>query len=316
MTMPDTTTLSAKAILGLMNLPGIAAQAVYKIADRLEAQGAGLHHLLDYDVASLVGDEILDESQAVKYTSESHRRWLDSVIDAMRTDDIQLIPFTSEHYPDHLRARIRSLAPPLLMVAGKIALLHTPGVAFAGARNVSSAGQAISKRLAQAAAARRFTVVSGGARGTDTLAHEEAVNTGGNTIVVLAEGMLTSSARQLVKTVDHGAVAVVSTFLPQGSWHTWRAMGRNNYILGLSDRLVVIEARESGGTLAAGKTSLTLGLDTWVIDYDVPPPTAAGNGLLLDLGAYPLHVTANLEVTIPDGLFALHNWKVNILPAT
>jgi DNA processing protein len=169
------------------------------------------------------------------------------------------------------------------MVVGKVELLDTPGVTFAGARDVSSEGQAISKQLAQQAAAGRFTVISGGARGTDSLAHEEAVSTGGNTIVVLAEGMLTSSSRRLVKTIDHGAVAVVSTFLPQGSWQTWRAMGRNNYILGLSDRLMVIEARESGGTLAVGKLALKLDIDTWVLDYESPPPTASGNRLLLDL---------------------------------
>lgn len=164
--------------------------------------------------------------------------------------------------------------------------------------------------------ASRFTVVSGGARGTDSLAHEEAVNAGGNTIVVLAEGILTSSSRRLVRAVDHGAVAVVSTFLPQGSWQKWRAMGRNNYILGLSDRLAVIEARESGGTLAVGKSALKLDINTWVLDYEIPPLTATGNRLLLDLGAHPLRVTANLEVAIPDDLFALHNWKVQSLPPT
>lgn len=316
MIMPDTTTLAAKAILGLMNLPGIASQTVYKIADRLEAQGSGLQHLLDYDATSLVGGEILDESHAVKYTSYDQRRWRESVVDALQTDDILLIPFISEHYPDHLRARPRTLAPPLLMVAGKVELLHTPGIAFAGARNVSIDGQTISKQLAQKATASRFTVVSGGARGTDSLAHEEAVNAGGNTIVVLAEGILTSSSRRLVRAVDHGAVAVVSTFLPQGSWQKWRAMGRNNYILGLSDRLVVIEARESGGTLAVGKSALKLDINTWVLDYEIPPLTATGNSLLLDLGAHPLRVTANLEVAIPDDLFALHNWKVQILPPT
>jgi DNA processing protein len=193
------------------------------------------------------------------------------------------------------------------MVVGKVELLDTPGVTFAGARDVSSEGQAISKQLAQQAAAGRFTVISGGARGTDSLAHEEAVSTGGNTIVVLAEGMLTSSTRRLVKTIDHGAVAVVSTFLPQGSWQTWRAMGRNNYILGLSDRLMVIEARESGGTLAVGKLALKLD-----IDYESPPPTASGNRLLLDLGTHPLPVNANLDIEIPDELFALHDWNVEV----
>ncbi len=307
MIMPETTTLAAKAILGLMNLPGVASQTVYKIADRLEGQGSGLQHLLDYDAVSLVGGEILDETQAVTYTSDDQRRWRESVGDALQTDDIHLVPFTSEHYPNHLRNRPRTLAPPLLMVAGKVELLHTPGVAFAGARSVSSDGQVISKQLAGEATASRFTVISGGARGTDTLAHEEAVSTGGNTIVVLAEGMLTSSARRLVRAVDHGAVAVVSTFLPQGSWQTWRAMGRNNYILGLSDRLMVIEARESGGTLAVGKLALKLDVDTWVLNYESPPPTASGNRLLLDLGAHPLPVNANLDIEIPDELFALRD---------
>lgn len=300
------------SILGLMNLPRIAAQTVYKVADRLVENGSDLGHLLEYDAASLIQEEILPEPLAEAFVSESQRRWRDSVINALLSNDIELIAFTSERYPEHLRQRPRTLAPPLLMVAGKANLLHKPGIAIAGARKVSPAGADISRQLAHEATRKRFTVIAGGAKGTDTHAHDEALSRNGNTIMVLAEGIITSSSRRLIEASRDRDIALISTFLPHGAWQTWRAMARNHYILGLSDRLIVVEAGQSGGTLAIGKGSLKHEIDTWVLDHAAPPPSAAGNLELLELGARAIPVDESNTVTIPDELFAVHNWSVEV----
>lgn len=295
---------AGKAILGLMNLPGIASGMIHRISALLDSQGSALPYLLDYDQEDLVRDGLLTEVQAARFASDEQRRWRETVIGVLSTQNVQLITYASQHYPSHLQARPKSLASPLLQVAGNPELLENPGIAFAGARNVSEAGSEISKKLAREAAERRFTIVSGGARGADSAAHQEAIDAGGQTIVVLPEGILSSLSQLRLNHIDRQNTALVSTFLPYGSWQSWRAMERNKCILGLSDRLIVIEAGDKGGTLAAGKEALQRNLPTWVLDYRQTTPSASGNQTLLHLGARPVPVAASGEATIPPGLFA------------
>jgi DNA processing protein len=111
--------------------------------------------------------------------------------------------------------------------------------------------------------------------------------------------------------LETGRAAVVSTFLPGDPWQAWRAMERNRTILGLCDRLVVIEAGVRGGTLTAGKQALDADVPTWVLDDTDAPESAAGNRLLLEMGARPIPVSDRGDVAIPPGLFAIDGWVIN-----
>jgi DNA processing protein len=87
-------------------------------------------------------------------------------------------------------------------------------------------------------------------------------------------------------------------------------MERNRYILGLSERLVVIEAGVRGGTLAAGREAIDAGMETWVLDYPDPPESAAGNRLLLEMGARAIPLSADGELAISPEVYALGDWVV------
>ena len=110
-------------------------------------------------------------------------------------------------------------------------------------------------------------------------------------------------------------MALVSTFLPYDGWQAWRAMERNRCILGLSDRLFVSEAGESGGTIAAGREALTMGVPTWVLDFDEPPGSAAGNRTLIESGGRPVRMPSDGEVSPPAELFSRHGWVITEIDA-
>jgi predicted Rossmann fold nucleotide-binding protein DprA/Smf involved in DNA uptake len=80
-------------------------------------------------------------------------------------------------------------------------------------------------------------------------------------------------------------VVVVSEFLPGIPWSVHNAMQRNSTICGLSHAMILIEARASGGSMAAGKASLELGVPIFAAVYDGMPESAEGNRELLALGA-------------------------------
>lgn len=301
----------AIAILGLMNLPRVGTVAIHRILAALAVRDASPRHLLDYDADCLIAEALLTEAQATRFVSDEERDWRAGAVETLEAANVHLLAVTSDAYPSCLRGKRPGMMPPLLMVRGNVGLLGPGGIAFAGARKASQRGLEITRALVAAAIAQRFTVVSGGAAGTDAATHEEALAQGGSTVVVLAEGICTPRARAFDALLDTGNAAVVSTFLPHDPWQAWRAMERNRYILGLSDRLVVVEAGTRGGTLAAGREAIDAGIPTWVLDYEDAPESAAGNRLLVELGARPIPVSERGDVAIPPELFAIVGWVVN-----
>lgn len=287
----------------LSTTDGVGPARISAILALLRDRQTSVEFLLEYSEADLANEELLTSSQAEQFISSEMRDKVGDWIGRMEERDIQIIPVTSSRYPLHLAQSLGTNAPAVLYAYGSLDLLQTPGVAFAGARDVSPQGIVITEQIVKIAVEHGFTVVSGGARGTDDAAHQAAVEAGGATILVLVEGILTARARNLMSSVDLASTVILSTFLPDDSWQRWRAMERNKYILGLSDRLVVIEAGDKGGTLAAGKEALKLKLPTWALEYRDPVPTASGNAVLLKLGAEPIAVSPEGELEIPTGLF-------------
>jgi DNA processing protein len=135
----------------------------------------------------------------------------------------------------------------------------------------------------------KITIVAGYAAGVDQTAHYTALKTGGETVAVLAEGILNFSIRHsLLEEWDWTRSLVVSQFLPQARWAVGKAMQRNRTIIGLGRALVVIEAKESGGTFEAGQSALALKKPLFAPAYESIESTAPGNQILISRGAKPI----------------------------
>ncbi len=299
----------AIAILGLMNLPRVGTVTIHRILAALAERDTAVRYLLEYDAESLVAEAMLSETQAELFVSDEQRAWRAATIDQLDAGDVRLLPCTSPGYPGCLREKHPAMQPPLIMARGNASLLELGGIAFAGARRATARGLELTRALGSRAVEQAFTVISGGAAGTDAEAHDVALSSGGSTVVVLPEGIGTASARRFDRLIESGRAAIVSTFLPDAHWETWRAMDRNRTILGLCDRLVVIEAGVRGGTVAAGREALDAGIPTWVLDYRDSPERFEGNRMLIELGARPIPVGDDL--VIPPELFAIDGWVVN-----
>jgi DNA processing protein len=111
----------------------------------------------------------------------------------------------------------------------------------------------------------------------------------GTTTVVLAEGILQYRMRQELRAVfDPARTLLVSEFFPDAAWIAGRAMQRNRTICALSRAMVLIEARATGGTFAAGEASLSMGVPLFTADYSTQLESNDGNRILLERGAIAL----------------------------
>ncbi len=195
----------------------------------------------------------------------------------------------ADNYPKRLENLLGDKAPEVIYAWGNMELLDKPAVGFCGSRNVTEKGLDVTKDAAQQITELGWVIVSGHARGADTTAHRAALENGGSTIIVAPQGILGFKLRRELKDVAKPEqILIVSEFPPDARWTVWRAMNRNKTIIGLSDAMILVEARKKGGTFQAGQTAVRLGTPLFVAHYETPGETAAGNQYFLNKGAFAL----------------------------
>lgn len=274
-------------LLQLMLAKGIGDVAIRKILHYTYAHEAySLQHFCEEPRALKSVLNIKDETicSVLDCKLQAQRLW-----DKLQVNDVTIITELDEEYPTHLKKVLRDHNPPVLFIKGNAALLSTPSVGFCGSRKVSTKGMTITEQCAEQLADRGITVVSGYAAGTDLAAHRSVLEHGGNTVFVLAEGILKSTIKpevcNLLTSSNH---VFVSQFLPTQAWNVGSAMRRNSVIIGLSSAMILVESGKSGGTFAAGEESLRLGMPLFVIDYEKPEVSAEANPYFIEKGGLPI----------------------------
>jgi DNA processing protein len=190
--------------------------------------------------------------------------------------------------------------PPFLYAWGELGLLGEPAIGMCGSRDASKRGLKAARTAGEEAARLGMHVISGYARGVDTETHLAALGQGAGTVIVLAEGILHFRVKRVFR--DRGItpdrVLVLSQFAPEQRWSAGAAMTRNGIICALGRALVVVEARDRGGTLNAGRQALKVGRP--VMALQLGDETPAGNQLLFDEGAERVGSTGQFRVALRD----------------
>lgn len=188
-------------------------------------------------------------------------------------------------------------APPILWAVGDVALLNRPMVAMVGARNASSLGVRMARRLAEGLAEAGFVVVSGLARGIDAEAHQAAL--AGGTVAVLAGGV------DVIYPAENAGLA--AEIAARGCRISEQPMGleaqarhfplRNRIVSGLARAVVVIEAAARSGSLITARTALDQGREVMAVPGHPFDARASGCNMLIRDGAVLVRGTADvLEV--------------------
>ena len=173
---------------------------------------------------------------------------------------IQEINFNDEIYPEKLR-KIKN--PPLKLYAmGNIALLEKPSLAIVGTRHITEYGRKNCRDFAQEITQKDIPIVSGMAIGTDTVAHETALEFGGETIAVLAGGfehVFPKENLKLFEKIINRNGLVVTEYSPNSKVKSERFLDRNRIVSALSEGILVIEAAYRSGTSVTAKYAYSQG---------------------------------------------------------
>jgi len=226
--------------------------------------------------------KIAADAGVANYVSATHEaaraEW-----DAARQAGAAPIAYGSEKYPCRL-AEIPD-PPPILWTVGDKGLFERETIAIVGARNASSLGTRMARRLAAELGEAGLVVVSGLARGVDTAAHVASIGSG--TIAVMAGGVDVAypaeNAVLFQEIQDKGLrISEMPMNLAPQARHFPR---RNRIISGLAAAVIVVEAAAKSGSLITARTALDQGRDVLAVPGHPFDARAAGSNMLLRDGA-------------------------------
>jgi len=195
---------------------------------------------------------------------------------------------SDELYPARLRDTLQHQAPTVLFGAGEIRLLGRPSVAVVGSRNIDEAGGIFAREVGRKIATARSCLVSGGARGTDRIAMDGAMEADGTAAGALADSLDSTVRKPDVRELLlDGRLVLVTPYAPTAGFSVGAAMGRNKVIYGLAEFSVVVSSDfQTGGTWAGAVETLKAGWCPVFVRDGAEVPK--GNRELLKLGAVAL----------------------------
>ncbi len=182
----------------------------------------------------------------------------------------------------------RKHAPERLWVGGDASIFELGTlISVVGSRSVSPEGIRRARRLARELVRREIVVVSGLARGIDTVAHETAMDCGGRTVAVLATPLDQAappgnSALQQRIISDHLAV---TQFPPGAPIQKMNFTIRNRTMALLSAATMIVEAGPNSGTRYQGWEALRLGRPLFLLESVVKSTDIRWIGQLREYGA-------------------------------
>lgn len=197
-----------------------------------------------------------------------------------------IVTYDDDCYP----SRLRSISDPpcVLYVWGDKNILNSSvSIGMVGTRDASDYGLNVANQLASSLAQSGVVVVSGGALGIDSAAHEGAVAAGGKTVAVLGCGLgcnYLQSNKELREAISLNG-AVISEFLPFSEPSRITFPVRNRIISGMTLGTVVVEAGMKSGSLITARLALEQGRDVFAVPGDVTNSNYFGTNNLIRDGA-------------------------------
>ncbi|MBN8630094.1 MAG: DNA-processing protein DprA [Rhodobacterales bacterium] len=178
-------------------------------------------------------------------------------------------------------------APPVLWAMGDIALLNSPAIGMVGARNASSLGTRMARRLGLGLSEAGFTVISGLARGIDAAAHEAALEGQGRTVAVMAGGVdvIYPAENAALATAIDAAGCRISEHPPGLEPQARHFPLRNRIVAGLSRAVIVVEAAAKSGSLITARAALDYGREVMAVPGHPFDARASGCNILIRDGA-------------------------------
>ncbi len=294
--------------IALSMLPDIGPVTVRRLIGRFKDPEA----VFSADIEELKVIDGVGEKRARSIKDFS--RWSDAekVLNRLEVEGVKVIVYSDREYPPLLR-EIEE-APVILYVKGEIRDDDRFSIAIVGSRKTTSYGRFVAEKIAGELAEAGFTIVSGLARGIDTIAHLSALKAGGRTIGVIGSGIdvvYPPENKGLFKKITNSGCVV--TEFPIGTPPNKENFPkRNRLISGLSLGVVVVEANEGSGALITARAAVEQNREVFAVPGNIVSPNSKGANELIKKGAKLVLSTEDIiEELAPQLKGFINRWQNN-----
>lgn len=227
----------------------------------------------------------------LKYSlPEETNKWLESMdwnleIKRLQEHKVKVITILDGGYPQRLKEIY--LPPIVLFYRGNLSLINQRAVAVVGSRDHSKYAKECIREIIPALVKDDIVVISGLARGVDTLAHEETLKANGSTIAVIGSGLDVVYPLENSKLYDLIAKRglILSEYPLQSRPLKFHFPYRNRIIAGLSHGVCVIEAKEKSGSLITANLALSENREVFAVPGSIFSIHSKGTNRLIEAGA-------------------------------
>jgi len=217
----------------------------------------------------------------------------DEELEKLARYQVRAVTCEDHDYPSRLKEIYDY--PPVLYLRGNGPAQDECSVAIVGTRRATVYGRQVTEEIVRDLVANRVTIVSGLAKGIDSIAHRTALENGGRTVAVSACGLdmvyPAENARLAQSIMEHGLL--ISEY-PIGTRPKADNFPRRNRIMsGISLGVLVVEAGDSSGALITAMQALEQDREVFAIPGSILSPASRGANRLIQRGEAKLVLTGN-----------------------
>ena len=259
--------ISRSKLLKLVQIFG-SAQAVYE-AEPQQLLAAG----------------VVKEEAVADFTNKRRSDLLSRLQRFCDRQGVRLISYQDADYPQSL---LQIADPPLVLYVKGVLPPAGYALAVVGSRECTEYGKKAAKLFTKDLAARNIPIISGGARGIDTEAHEACLSVGGKTVAVLGCGVDIAYPEEnagLFERIVRSGGAVISEYAPGMRPLAKNFPARNRIIVGLSQGVLVAEAKLKSGAIITANIAADEGRDVYCVPGNIFDATSKGCHELIRTGA-------------------------------
>ena len=205
-----------------------------------------------------------------------------------RKEGIHFLMYEDALYPKRLKEIY--LPPVVLFYKGRLELFNRLSIGIVGARNHTPYSKEALEYLLPDILERKVSIISGLARGVDSLAHQLTLDLKGETIAVIGNGINVTYPKENKALYDAiGRKGLILSEYPLDSPPLkFHFPYRNRIIAGLSHGLCVIEARLHSGSLITANVALSENRQLFALPGNITSEYSKGTNELITAGAFPI----------------------------
>ncbi len=272
------------ALINLLNVSGIGPRKARSLVNIFKHPSA----IFQQSITALCQADGVELKSAEKIRNQTDFDCGARIFDRTAALGAKIITFWDERYPKLLK---KIYDPPVLLyIIGQELEAQEDAIAIVGTRNITPYGRATAEVLARELSQAGLIVVSGLARGIDTVAHQATVSAGGRTIAVLGSGLdyiYPSENRKLAsQIVENGTI--LTEFPPGTKPDAGNFPQRNRIISGLSHATIVVEAGDRSGAILTALNSIDQNRDVFAVPGRITDRQSVGCLRLITHGAIPV----------------------------